>query len=91
MIRPLRIVAVVAVLVMLPGRVPHSSAQSPSTASSSQWPLEEAEQLNEVVDRLYGEGKYREAVAPAERELALREKALGPNHPDIAASLNNLA
>ena len=26
-----------------------------------------------------------------ERALALREKALGPEHPDVATSLNNLA
>jgi tetratricopeptide (TPR) repeat protein len=88
MIRPLRIVAVI---VMLAGGVPRSSGQSPSTTSSSQASLEEAAQLNQVVDKLYGEGKYREAVAPAERALALREKALGPNHPDVATSLNNLA
>jgi tetratricopeptide (TPR) repeat protein len=86
MIRQLRIVAVIVVLA---GGVPHSSAQS--TASSSRGPLEEAAQLNQVVVRLYGEGKYREAVAPAERALVLREKALGPNHPDVATSLNSLA
>ena len=26
-----------------------------------------------------------------ERALAIREKALGPDHPDVAKSLNNLA
>jgi CHAT domain-containing protein/tetratricopeptide (TPR) repeat protein len=88
MVRALRIVAVIVVWA---GGVPRSSAQSPSTASSSQDPLEEAAQLNDVVIRLNGEGKYREAVAPAERALALREKALGPNHPDVAQNLNNLA
>ena len=34
------------------------------------------------------------ATAPArrlyERALAIREKALGPDHPDVATSLNNL-
>ncbi len=35
---------------------------------------------------------YREAVEPLYlRALAIREKALGPNHPNAAISLNNLA
>jgi tetratricopeptide (TPR) repeat protein len=87
----IRVLCIVAVIVILAGGVPRSSAQSPSTASSSPGPLEEAAQLNQVVVRLNGEGKYREAVALAERALALREKALGPSHPDVATSLNNLA
>jgi hypothetical protein len=35
---------------------------------------------------LYFQGKYREAAA-----LAISEKALGPSHPDVAQSLNDLA
>lgn len=35
-------------------------------------------------------GKYAEANDLFERALALKEKALGPDHPDVAASLNNL-
>ena len=34
---------------------------------------------------------YAEARPLYERALAIREKALGPEHPDAAASLNNLA
>lgn len=34
---------------------------------------------------------YREARPLFERALAIREKLLGPDHPDIATSLNNLA
>ena len=36
-------------------------------------------------------GRYAEAVPLAQRALALWEAALGPNHPDVAAGLNNLA
>ncbi|MEN9216312.1 MAG: tetratricopeptide repeat-containing protein, partial [Gloeomargarita sp. HHBFW_bins_162] len=32
-----------------------------------------------------------EAIPLAQRSLAIREKALGPDHPDVATSLNNLA
>jgi tetratricopeptide (TPR) repeat protein len=88
MIRMLRIAAVIVVFAC---GVPRSSARSPSTKSNAPGPHEEAAQLNETVVRLTREGKYREAVAPAERALALREKALGPNHPAIAESLNRLA
>ena len=37
------------------------------------------------------QGKLAEAEEPNQRALAIREKALGPDHPDVAQSLNNLA
>lgn len=37
------------------------------------------------------QGKYEEAEPLFERSLAIREKALGPDHPDVAESLNNWA
>lgn len=37
------------------------------------------------------QGKYTEAELLHERLQALREKVLGPEHPDVAASLNNRA
>ncbi|MCH6578498.1 MAG: CHAT domain-containing protein, partial [Proteobacteria bacterium] len=37
------------------------------------------------------QGKYAEAEPLHKRALAIREKALGPEHPDVATSLNNLA
>ncbi|CAN0413880.1 unnamed protein product, partial [Laminaria digitata] len=37
------------------------------------------------------QGKYEEAGPLCERSLAIREKALGPDHPDVANSLNTLA
>src|ERR1700733_9551730 len=91
MIRLLRAIRAVIVMIILVGGALRSNAQSPATAPSTQAALDEAAQLGKLVVQLYGEGKYREAVAPAERALALREKALGPNHPDVANSLNNLA
>src|SRR4029079_551496 len=36
-------------------------------------------------------GAYAKAEPLYERALAIREKALGQEHPDVAASLNNLA
>ncbi|CAN0593107.1 unnamed protein product, partial [Laminaria digitata] len=37
------------------------------------------------------QGNYAEAGPLYERSLAVREKALGPEHPSVAESLNNLA
>ena len=45
--------------------------------------------LNSVVPT--SQGKYDYAEPLYERSLAIREKALGPEHPDVAQSLNNLA
>ncbi|CAN0548086.1 unnamed protein product, partial [Ectocarpus sp. 8 AP-2014] len=36
-------------------------------------------------------GKYAEAKPLYERSLAINEKAHGPDHQDVATSLNNLA
>ena len=37
------------------------------------------------------QGKYEQAESLYERALAIREQQLGPEHPDTATSLNNLA
>jgi tetratricopeptide (TPR) repeat protein len=50
-----------------------------------------SESLNKQVVTLYQQGRYSEATEIAEEVLQLREKALGPDHPDVAISLNNLA
>ena len=61
-------------------------------------PIPESSQLSagDLMDRL---GSYRQGALGAyaaarplfERALAIREKALGPDHPDAAATLNNFA
>ena len=41
---------------------------------------------------LYGKrGKFKEALPMCKRALGIREKVLGPEHPDVAKQLNNLA
>jgi CHAT domain-containing protein/Tfp pilus assembly protein PilF len=88
MIRSLQAITVMGVLV---GGTLRGNAQSPTTTPSSQAALDEAAQLGKLVVKLFGEGKYREAIAPAEQALALRERSLGPHHPDVAECLNDLA
>ena len=51
----------------------------------------EADALNQRVIELYHAGKFADAIPLAQQVLAIREKALGPNHPDIAEALNDLA
>ena len=50
----------------------------------------EATWLNAEGLTLYRMEKFAEALATHQRALALREKALGPDHVDVAASLNNI-
>jgi tetratricopeptide (TPR) repeat protein len=40
---------------------------------------------------LYARGAYTQVEPLYQRSLTIREKALGPEHPDVAQSLNNLA
>ena len=53
--------------------------------------LADAKRLNDQLVQLYRQGKYAEAIPLAQRVLSIREKTLGPEHPDAATSLNNLA
>lgn len=52
---------------------------------------EEALRLSNLCLELKNIGKYDEALEPCQRALAIDEKMLGGEHPDVAISLNNLA
>jgi len=47
--------------------------------------------LNDLAGYAWGRAEYSTAEPLFQRALAIREKALGPDHPYIATSLNNLA
>jgi tetratricopeptide (TPR) repeat protein len=53
---------------------------------SSDWPV-----FDRASNYLYGRAAYSQAAPLLRDALAIREKALGPEHPDTASSLNNLA
>jgi CHAT domain-containing protein/Tfp pilus assembly protein PilF len=53
--------------------------------------LYEARKMYSESQKLGRAGKYDEARNLVERMLEIHEKELGPNHPDVAADLNNLA
>ncbi len=59
--------------------------------SGQEGSIQEVTKLNQETVQLYGQGRYGEAIPLAQRALGIREKALGPEHPDTATSLNNLA
>ena len=50
-----------------------------------------ATSLNNLAELYHAQGQYAQAEPLYKRALAIREKALGPDHPDVATSLNNLA
>jgi len=53
--------------------------------------IQEAKELNQEVIRLRKQGQYAEAIPLAERILAICDKSLGPEHPETALALSNLA
>jgi tetratricopeptide (TPR) repeat protein len=60
-------------------------------ADAQEGDLAEAQRLNGQVSQYYAMGRYEEAIPFAQRALTIREKVLGPEHPDTAVSLSNLA
>ena len=47
--------------------------------------------LNNLAGLYDTQGHYAKAEPLYKRSLSIKEKAFGPNHPDVALSLNNLA
>ena len=47
--------------------------------------------LNEEVLELYRTAEYDQGVIVAKQALSVAESNVGPDHPDVATSLNNLA
>ncbi len=50
-----------------------------------------ATSLNNLAALYQAQARYALAEPLSERSLAIREKALGPEHPDVAQSLENYA
>jgi len=53
--------------------------------------IQEAKELNQEVIRLRKQGQYAEAIPLAEKILTLCDRSLGPEHPETALALSNLA
>jgi tetratricopeptide (TPR) repeat protein len=84
-------VVVMAVGLGIVATLPARAAGPPgNTAAAPQKELDEAKQLQAEVEQLFVQGRYAEALPLEERVLSLREKALGAEHPDVGAALNDL-
>jgi serine/threonine-protein kinase len=53
--------------------------------------LSQAHAFHTLASLLTSQGRYPEAWELLTRAIALRQKVLGPEHPEVSASLNNLA
>jgi CHAT domain-containing protein/Tfp pilus assembly protein PilF len=60
-------------------------------AATAEESLNRAARLTNQAFELFQAGRYAEAIPLAEEVLAIFESQLGPDHPDTAESLNNLA
>ena len=65
---------------------PLSTSVACSQRAGIEWEI-----LNEEVKSLYQKGQYDRAVVVAKKALTVAEVNVGPDHPDVATSLNNLA
>jgi len=83
------LIIVVSLLTTIPEPAP--GQEPPQRSATQPAVLQEAEQLNQQVLKLYSDGKYDTALPLAQRALAIREQILGPQHPSVAISLSNLA
>ena len=70
---------------------PHLLASCETEMADAAANAECAELLDRAGGYFYGRAAYSDARPLYERALAIREKALGPEHPHTAMSLNNLA
>ena len=53
--------------------------------------LKEARRFDDEAGKLYEKGQYVKSIALAEGALEFKEKQLGPDHAELAVSLNHLA
>ncbi len=59
--------------------------------SDAQELIRNFQELNKRAAALYQVGKYAEAIPLVQQQLAILEKALGPNNPRVATAAGNLA
>ncbi|XWK87591.1 MAG: tetratricopeptide repeat protein [Phormidium sp.] len=82
------LIATLGIVMGVPGGI-LAQISTPSTEQLDE--VEEAKRLFQQVGQLYQQGKYSEAIPLAERIIAIFEKALGTEHPEITTFLNLLA
>ncbi len=71
--------------------LPHALLCATAIAHGNMQFFEAANLLHNVGIYFYNRGQYQEAEPLIQRALEIRERVLGPEHPDTAQSLNSLA
>src|SRR5207302_2016069 len=71
--------------------LPHAQVCAALIEQESMTFPEAARLLNEAGHYLYEQGQYPEAEPLLKQAVAIRGQTLGPEHPDVATSLNHLA
>src|ERR1039457_913697 len=71
--------------------VPASDSACLGTSVAVQAQGSEWERLNAEAISLYKQGRYDQAVVAEKKALQVAEQNVGPDHPDVAQSVNNLA
>ena len=68
-----------------------AGAAEPKRDANHAAQVQKARDLNESVLNLYRPGRFAEALVPPEQALAIYEKALGPDDPEVGRCLFFLA
>jgi tetratricopeptide (TPR) repeat protein len=86
-----RTVLALVILVMVVALSLGWEASRPAEIAEASNPDETAEALTARAKAHISKGEYQKALPLYQRALAINEKQLGPEHPETANSLNNLA
>ena len=74
-----------------PGLVAQARSSAVEVPAKVKAWLQEVMAFGPLLQQLYVQGKFAEAIPLHEQDFALTEKSYGPDHPHTATSLNNLA
>jgi tetratricopeptide (TPR) repeat protein len=85
------ILIVLAIALCGIGALAQETSKQNSNASVQSVDLAEADRLEQLAADRFSKRDYKQAIDLLGKALPLREKALGANHPDVAATLHNLA
>src|SRR5947209_8678694 len=86
-----RCLALILILVCLPVLAQEQPKLPPALTKEQQDKLKERDRFQKEAEKLWAEGKLTEAVAVAEKMLAIERAVFGNFHEDVAGSLEFLA
>lgn len=78
------LVVILGTVTSLPSEI---KAKRPMLSAEQCAEVEEAKRLILQASQLYKQGNYTQAIPLVQRALAMQEKILGSEHPDVALSL----